>query len=130
MTLTVGVPKEIKTAEHRVAMTPDGVRELKAGAAGIVRHVREEQATYVVTHRGVPVGVLMPIGPDGQAAAADDAGAWNDFLQAGRRLEKAFRPGKGGVKELSSSRRYMARTPEEAFARGYARSDRTPCTSR
>ena len=27
--LTVGVPKEIKTAEHRVAMTPDGVRELE-----------------------------------------------------------------------------------------------------
>jgi alanine dehydrogenase len=25
---TVGVPREIKTAEHRVAMTPDGVREL------------------------------------------------------------------------------------------------------
>jgi alanine dehydrogenase len=27
--LTVGVPKEIKTAEHRVAITPDGVRELE-----------------------------------------------------------------------------------------------------
>ena len=29
MTLTVGVPKETKTAEHRVALTPDGVRELE-----------------------------------------------------------------------------------------------------
>jgi alanine dehydrogenase len=26
---TVGVPKEVKTAEHRVAMTPDGVREFE-----------------------------------------------------------------------------------------------------
>jgi alanine dehydrogenase len=26
---TVGVPKEVKTAEHRVAITPDGVRELE-----------------------------------------------------------------------------------------------------
>jgi alanine dehydrogenase len=26
---TLGVPKEVKTAEHRVAMTPDGVRELE-----------------------------------------------------------------------------------------------------
>jgi alanine dehydrogenase len=26
---SVGVPKEIKTAEHRVAMTPDGIRELE-----------------------------------------------------------------------------------------------------
>jgi prevent-host-death family protein len=79
-----------------------GVRELKAGAAGIVRHVREEQATYVITHRGVPVGVLMPVG---QVAAAGDTAAWNDFLQAGRRLQGVFRPGKGAVDELSSSRR-------------------------
>jgi alanine dehydrogenase len=27
--LTVGVPREVKTAEHRVALTPDGVRELE-----------------------------------------------------------------------------------------------------
>ncbi|MEM9517311.1 MAG: alanine dehydrogenase, partial [Actinomycetota bacterium] len=26
---SVGVPRELKTAEHRVAMTPDGVRELE-----------------------------------------------------------------------------------------------------
>ena len=26
---SVGVPREVKTAEHRVAMTPDGVRELE-----------------------------------------------------------------------------------------------------
>jgi alanine dehydrogenase len=29
MALTVGVPREVKTAEHRVALTPDGVRELE-----------------------------------------------------------------------------------------------------
>ena len=29
MPLTVGVPREVKTAEHRVALTPDGVRELE-----------------------------------------------------------------------------------------------------
>src|SRR6187200_2928886 len=34
---TVGVPREIKTAEHRVAMTPDGVRELER--QGIQVHV-------------------------------------------------------------------------------------------
>ena len=28
MTLTVGVPGEVKNSEHRVAITPDGVREL------------------------------------------------------------------------------------------------------
>src|SRR4029079_5149329 len=33
--LTVGVPREIKTAEHRVAMTPDGVRELQRHGVGV-----------------------------------------------------------------------------------------------
>jgi alanine dehydrogenase len=50
MALTVGVPKEIKTAEHRVAMTPDGVRELeRAGVevavetgAGLGASIRDE----------------------------------------------------------------------------------------
>jgi alanine dehydrogenase len=32
---TVGVPKEIKTAEHRVAMTPDGVRELERSGINV-----------------------------------------------------------------------------------------------
>jgi alanine dehydrogenase len=27
--MTVGVPTEVKTGEHRVALTPDGVRELE-----------------------------------------------------------------------------------------------------
>ena len=33
--LTVGVPKEIKTAEHRVAITPDGVRELENNGVSV-----------------------------------------------------------------------------------------------
>jgi alanine dehydrogenase len=32
---TVGVPKEVKTAEHRVAMTPDGVRELERSGINV-----------------------------------------------------------------------------------------------
>ncbi|MGY6501747.1 MAG: alanine dehydrogenase [Acidimicrobiales bacterium] len=37
--LTIGVPRETKTDENRVAMTPDGVRE--AGAAGVAVLVEE-----------------------------------------------------------------------------------------
>ena len=33
---TVGVPRETKTAEHRVAMTPDGVRELERHGVEVV----------------------------------------------------------------------------------------------
>lgn len=32
---TVGVPREVKTAEHRVAMTPDGVRELERAGVDV-----------------------------------------------------------------------------------------------
>jgi alanine dehydrogenase len=48
--LTVGVPTEIKNSEHRVAITPDGVREL--------------------SHHGVPV--LVEAGAGSGAAIGDD----------------------------------------------------------
>lgn len=42
---TIGVPREIKTAEHRVAMTPDGVREFeRAGIEVFVEHDAGEGA--------------------------------------------------------------------------------------
>ena len=45
-----------------------GVRELKSQASEIVRLIREEQAEYVVTLRGEPVAVLLPV--DKQALEA------------------------------------------------------------
>ena len=38
-----------------------GVRELKSQASEIVRLIREDQAEYVVTLRGEPVAVLLPV---------------------------------------------------------------------
>ncbi|HUV11245.1 MAG TPA: alanine dehydrogenase [Acidimicrobiia bacterium] len=35
-TLTVGVPREVKEGEHRVAVTPDGVHELVASGAPVI----------------------------------------------------------------------------------------------
>ena len=44
---TVGVPKETKTAEHRVAMTPDGVREFeRAGVQVFVQAGAGEGASF------------------------------------------------------------------------------------
>ena len=67
MTLTVGVPREVKTEEHRVAITPDGVAEMK--------------------YRGVPVLVERDAGVDsgisnddyelaGAEIVADAADVW------------------------------------------------------
>ena len=85
-----------------------GVRELKTHAARILRHVRDARASYVVTHRGRAVGVLLPLEPgEGTSLpdAADASTAWNAFVRAGRRLERRFKPGVSGVRGLSASRR-------------------------
>jgi alanine dehydrogenase len=68
---TVGVPKEIKTLEHRVAMTPDGVRELE----------RHGVSVYVETGAGEGASISDD---DYRAAGADivptAADAWAQQL--------------------------------------------------
>ena len=84
-----------------------GVRELKTHAARILRRVREARASYILTHRGRAVGLILPVEPNQDAStdAEDSAAAWNTFLSAGRRLERQFQPGVSGVRLLSEMRR-------------------------
>jgi prevent-host-death family protein len=84
-----------------------GVRELKTHAARIVRQVREARASYIVTHRGRAVGMILPLEPpeETSATAEDASAAWGAFERAGRRLERRFRPGLSGVRLLSAMRR-------------------------
>jgi len=84
-----------------------GVRELKTHAARIMRHVREARASYILTHRGRAVGMILPLDPaDDTSTAPEEAGAaWEAFVRAGRRLERRFRPGVSGVRLLSAMRR-------------------------
>jgi alanine dehydrogenase len=68
---TVGVPSEIKTAEHRVAMTPDGVRELERHGVNV----------YVETGAGEGASITDD---DFRAAGADivptAADAWSQQM--------------------------------------------------
>ena len=93
-----------KTARKSV-----GVRELKIHAAGIVRQVRESRVSYVLTHRGQAVGVILPIDDQDRSSDAsesvDAATAWDTFMRAGRKLEGRFTPDVSGVRILSSTRR-------------------------
>ena len=86
-----------------------GVRELKTHAARILRQVREARASYLVTHRGRAIGVILPVDGEDEASyapeAADAGAAWEAFLQAGRRLERRFTPKASGVRLLSDMRR-------------------------
>jgi prevent-host-death family protein len=86
-----------------------GVRELKTHAARILRHVREARATYLITHRGRTIGVILPVdnedGARHPAEPGDASAAWEEFLRAGQRLERRFASGASGVRLLSDMRR-------------------------
>lgn len=86
-----------------------GVRELKTHAAGILRQVGEGRASYVLTHRGRAIGVILPVGTEDEAAGVRDSveetTAWETFLRAGQRLERRFGAGASGVRLLSAMRR-------------------------
>jgi len=82
-----------------------GIRELKARASEIVRKVAEERASYTVTRRGRPVGVLGPAGVEPPGVGTDSEEAWERFERLADRL--AARRGKrsSALDELAVSRR-------------------------
>ena len=82
-----------------------GIRELKAKASELVRHVAEEHATYTITRRGRPVGVLAPtdfVAPTENGAGRD---AWERMLALADRIGKQKGPRRSVVKELAAMRR-------------------------
>ena len=83
-----------------------GIRELKARASELVRHVAEEHATYTITRRGRPVGVLAPsdfVQPT--RSKTGDVG-WDRLRELWRRADKTSRPGKSALQELFKMRRF------------------------
>lgn len=73
---------------------PDvGVRELKAHASEIIREVREEQAQYVTTYRGRPVGLLTPLEHVGLSAVRDQEPAelaWDALTRLGEEIGRGW----------------------------------------
>lgn len=59
------------------------MRELKNVASDVIRAVREERAEYVVTYRGRPVAVIVPV--DNAAAPVT-----HDALLAARQRSRDF----------------------------------------
>lgn len=84
-------------------MTEIGIRELKARASEILRQVRDEQASYTVTYRGRPVGVLLPISEaPGQQPAND---AWDNLVRLGKELAAGWPAGLSSGELISDMRR-------------------------
>ncbi|MBL7161046.1 MAG: type II toxin-antitoxin system Phd/YefM family antitoxin [Anaerolineales bacterium] len=91
---------------------PDiGIRELKARASEIVRTVREKRARYVVTHRGRPVAILMPLESTEAPAPAhtiqneNSGSAWEELKRLGEEIGREWQSEKSAVEILSETRR-------------------------
>jgi len=89
---------------------PDvGVRELKVRASEIIRDVRERRARYVITYRGQPVGLLMPLeearpmdlSPIGEPAMA----VWEELTRLGEEIGRGWRSPLTSTELLSEMRR-------------------------
>jgi prevent-host-death family protein len=86
-----------------------GVRELKAHASEIVREVRERGAQYIVTYRGKPVGLLLPLDESvdeaGSATAISSEGAWATLTRLGEEIGREWQSDLTSGELLSSMRR-------------------------
>ena len=89
---------------------PDvGVRELKTQASEIVRQVRENRARYIITYRGEPVGLLMPLDeaspsslPSGEEPTET---AWETLTRLGEEIGQGWQSPLSSTELLSEMRR-------------------------
>lgn len=89
-------------------MSEIGVRELKTRASEIVRAVRDRRARYLVTYRGRPVGVILPLGDAERNELASDErreAAWTELVALGQKIGEGWQSEMTGVEILSEMRR-------------------------
>jgi prevent-host-death family protein len=80
-----------------------GIRELKSRASEVVRAVKEERARYVVTQRGKPVAVIVPM--DAVPPEKNDDDGWENLLAIRAKLGKDKGNKKSSLEILSEMRR-------------------------
>lgn len=79
-----------------------GIRELKSRVSEVVRAVKEERARYVITQRGKPAAVIVPM--DAVPPEKEDDG-WERLLEIRARLGKDKGNKKSSLEILSEMRR-------------------------
>jgi len=80
-----------------------GIRELKSRASEVVRAVKEERARYVITQRGKPAALIVPLDAAPPEKAADDV--WERLERLGEEISKGWESEKSAVEILSEMRR-------------------------
>lgn len=90
-----------------------GVRELKNQTTEILRDVRENRAEYVITYRGRPVAVLLPLNEawlEAEARRAVEAttpgeDVWAELEALRQEIDRSWRSEKTAVELISEQRR-------------------------
>jgi len=80
-----------------------GIRELKARASEVVRAVKERRARYIITQRGRPAAVLVPLDALPLQPNADEV--WARLEKIREELGKGQQSEKSAVEILSEMRR-------------------------
>jgi len=80
-----------------------GIRELKSRVSEVVRAVKEERARYIITQRGKPAAIIIPV--DAVPEKKSDDEVWERLLEIGEELSKGWQNEKSAVEILSEMRR-------------------------
>ena len=80
-----------------------GIRELKSRASEVVRAVKEERARYVITQRGKPAAIMVPLDAAPPEKSADEV--WERLIKIGEEIGKGWQNEKSAVDILSEMRR-------------------------
>lgn len=80
-----------------------GIRELKARTSDVVRAVKEQRTRYVVTQRGEPVALIIPL--DAMPNNTSDDEVWENLIKIGEEISKSWQSEKSAVEILSEMRR-------------------------
>jgi prevent-host-death family protein len=85
-----------------------GIRELKTRASEILRNVRKRGVRYMITYRGRPVGLLIPV-EQPELGTSEEAtlslAAWNELTKLGREIGRRWPKGLRSAQVLSKMRR-------------------------
>ena len=80
-----------------------GIRELKSRASEVVRAVKEERTRYVITQRGKPAALIIPLDAAPPEKSADEV--WERLMKIGEELSVGWQSEKSAVEILSEMRR-------------------------
>jgi len=80
-----------------------GIRELKIRASEVVRAVKENRTRYVVTQRGVPAALIIPLDAVIPQQSTDEV--WERLMELGEEIGKGWQNEKSAVEILSEMRR-------------------------